>query len=179
MNALCSQTNICVWFMLHPLYKLFVDKRWHYVLLISTHFCLTVLFTGLSDQFEALQLHNHKDPTSTLRVTSRGGELCIPGTGIHLFIPEGAIPAEKTIDITLSLPLDRDPPPLDDDHLMITPIVKCKPDGFRFLKPVELTLPLYAGKVDPRKVTLWTKSSSTGKSLFCKLNSLQMFLKYC
>ena len=106
----------------------------------------------------------------TCGVTSKGGKLCIPGTSIELSVPEGAIPPEKTIDISISLPLDRDPPPLDNDHLMITPIVKCEPDGFRFLKPAELTLPSYAGKVDSQKVTLWTKSSSTGRQIFLQFN---------
>ena len=129
---------------------------------ISYHIALC---TGLLDQFEALELHSQKDPISTCKVTSKGGKLCIAGTGIELVVPEGAIPHGKIIEIKLSLPLDRDPPPLDDGHLLISPIVKCdcEPSGFRFLKAAELTLPSYADKVDPRDVTLWTKSSLPGK----------------
>ena len=96
----------------------------------------------------------------TSTVTSLGAWLCLKSLGISLRIPKGAIPKKKYVDISLSLSNSDDLPPLDKDHSLICPVVKCEPEKTKFSKPAILTLPSYAVEDDERNVTIWTSQSN-------------------
>ena len=100
----------------------------------------------------------------TSEITASGAELCLEALGVRLQIPENAISKEEVVPVTLSLPVGNDLPPIDDDHSLICPVVKCEPEGTKFSKPAILTLPSYAVEDDACNVTIWTSQSSCGSS---------------
>ena len=100
-------------------------------------------------------------------VDSNGKDITIPGTGISLHIPEGAIPIGTVVPVSLSLPITDNFPPLEQNHTLICPIVRCEPKETSFLKHVELTLPSCAVTKDSNlNVTVWTTSHGILTVLF-------------
>ena len=99
----------------------------------------------------------------TCIVTSSGRELSLPAVGVSLDIPAGAIAKDDVIEVSISLPVvERFSacPPLQDDHTLICPIVRCKPESVMLLKPATLTLPSCAVNGGELNVTMWKKPSS-------------------
>ena len=98
----------------------------------------------------------------TCSVTSSGRKLSLPAVGVSLDIPAGAIAKHNVIEVSISLPAvesGSDCPPLQDDHTLICPIVRCKPDSAVLLKPATLTLPSCAASCGELNMTMWNKPS--------------------
>ena len=76
-------------------------------------------------------------------IDHHGGEIILPGTGIKLVIPEGAIDVGKTEVVYVALLGNPDyRPSLDnDDETLLTPVVMCGPHGLEFKKNALLILP--------------------------------------
>ena len=91
---------------------------------------------------------------------SRGGILSLQEIGATLEVPEGSIERETPADVSMTL--HKGCPPLDNDHLMLTPIIKCGPPGVEFNRPVTLSLPHSEDDYEDIKkedICLWYKSS--------------------
>ena len=91
---------------------------------------------------------------------SRGGTLSLQEIGVTLEVPEGSLERETPADVSMTL--HQGCPPLDDDHLMLTPIIKCGPPGVEFNRPVTLSLPHSEDDYEDIKkedISLWYKSS--------------------
>ena len=98
----------------------------------------------------------------TSPVASSGAEICLKDSGVSLLFPHGAIPKGKAVPVTLSWLLDEDDlPPLSNSHSLISPVVKCEPEGTQFIRPAILTLPVSAVEDDEVHVAIWTKSLQT------------------
>lgn len=67
--------------------------------------------------------------------------MVLPGTGIRLVIPEGALETGTTEVIQLALAGNSDFIPKLYKASMLTPVVMCGPHGLRFKKHVLLILP--------------------------------------
>lgn len=73
-----------------------------------------------------------------------GGKLSCPLTGVSLYIPMGAIP--EGIEQEIFFEVCQDASRIDQFHgQLLSPIVICGPQGIRFNKSLELTLPHKAG----------------------------------
>ena len=98
---------------------------------------------------------------------SRGGTLSLPEIGVTLQVPEDSLPTQiPTADISMTLHQGHDhqdgSPPIDNDHLMMTPIIKCGPAGMEFARPVTLSLPHSEDDYENIKkedIFLWYKSN--------------------
>lgn len=95
----------------------------------------------------------------------RGGKITVHDTGVVLKIPEGAIPAEEPVEITVSVHWDKEYHPLSQENgFVIGPAIQCKPDGLKFRKPVTITLPHSTENITAKDLCIWTKTAN-GKSL--------------
>lgn len=115
---------------------------------------------------------NFIDPIETVQFDSNGGRYANENHEVYVRIPRGAIPEGKTISIEVGLsfhsalvsllPLESRP---------VSPLLKLCVVGepnFRFLKPVEVTLPHFldiADEEDPNQMGLQFLKS--GHSLYC------------
>ena len=129
--------------------------------------------TNLSVQLEAKFLPDYQNPMMACQVSHAKTELHVPGTGISLAIPDGAVPQGKCFEIRVSVSLDDDYPELEDGHTLICPIVRCQPHGIRFLKPVTLTLPCNAVNGVKNDLTIW-ESKMPGKRKRKKENDIKL-----
>ena len=107
---------------------------------------------------------NHQEESKM--IGQLGGTLTVSDTGASIKIPEGAITGEP-IKVAASLHWDRwsSPqwnmdyhPPITDDDFVIGPTIHCKPDGFQFLKPVQIAIPHSAEDVNAMHISVWTRS---------------------
>ncbi|XP_028414762.1 uncharacterized protein LOC114537852 [Dendronephthya gigantea] len=104
---------------------------------ISTNSKTSALLNGLisvppnaDERYFASSLINHT-----------GGEVALPGTGIRIVIPEGALDFGREEVIQLALTGNSDFIPKQFRASMLTPVVMCGPHGLRFKKHVLLILP--------------------------------------
>ncbi|XP_028407461.1 uncharacterized protein LOC114530073 [Dendronephthya gigantea] len=104
---------------------------------ISTNSKTSALLNGLisvppnaDERYFASSLINHT-----------GGEVALPGTGIRMVIPEGALDFGREEVIQLALTGNSDFIPKQFRASMLTPVVMCGPHGLRFKKHVLLILP--------------------------------------
>ncbi|XP_072020841.1 twitchin-like [Amphiura filiformis] len=78
-------------------------------------------------------------------IDKNGGTLWLSKIKARLEIPEGAINLPKgqtSVKIDISLYREqKNRPQLDNDHMMITPIIRCGPKDTEFNKPITLVLP--------------------------------------
>lgn len=105
---------------------------------------------------------------ATCELDFKGGSLSLPTIGVYLKVPEGALPEDiPTINMSLALHQDQeDHPQIDRNHLMITPIICCGPEGVEFNRPVTLILPHSVNNfkdidfeaTDKEDIHLWFKS---------------------
>ncbi len=88
-----------------------------------------------------------------------GGQIEIPGTGVCIKIPSGAIPDEEPVEITASVHWDKEyHHVIQDNEFVIGPAIQCKPDGLKFKKPVQITFPHSAQQITPKQLSVWTRS---------------------
>ncbi|XP_072029140.1 uncharacterized protein [Amphiura filiformis] len=103
------------------------------------------------------------------KVDFQGGNLSLPEIGVKCEIPEGAFGKDiPAVNVSMSIQENIDDfPPIDPDHLMITPIVSCTAGEIEsFDKPVTITLPhsvesfkdFDISKLDDDDINLWFKS---------------------
>ncbi|XP_059472548.1 tight junction protein ZO-1 isoform X4 [Neocloeon triangulifer] len=76
-------------------------------------------------------------------IGAEGGTLSDAGVSLH--VPPGALPAGCRKEIFFRVCRSDDPnilPPLDKGEELLSPLVMCGPLGLKFLKPVELSVPV-------------------------------------
>ncbi|NXC19030.1 UNC5B protein, partial [Corythaeola cristata] len=71
-----------------------------------------------------------------------GGRLTIPGTGVSLLVPHGAIPQGKFYEMYLALnKAESALLPSEGTQTVLSPAVSCGPTGLLLCRPVVLTIP--------------------------------------
>ncbi|NXG45634.1 UN5BB protein, partial [Psilopogon haemacephalus] len=71
-----------------------------------------------------------------------GGRLTIPGTGVSLLVPHGAIPQGKFYEMYLVLnKAENALLPSEGTQTVLSPVVTCGPTGLLLCRPVVLTIP--------------------------------------
>ncbi|NXL57725.1 UNC5B protein, partial [Chordeiles acutipennis] len=71
-----------------------------------------------------------------------GGRLTVPGTGVSLLVPHGAIPQGKFYEIYLALnKAENTLLPSEGTQTVLSPTVTCGPTGLLLCRPVVLTIP--------------------------------------
>ena len=75
-------------------------------------------------------------------VDHNGGKFTIGETGVSLIVPPQAIPEGDTEGIFIGIVnQEKEHPKLDDKESLLSPVVKCGPNGLKFERPVILSLP--------------------------------------
>ena len=75
-------------------------------------------------------------------VDHNGGKFTIGETGVSLIVPPQAIPEGETEGIFIGIVnQEKEHPKLDDKESLLSPVVKCGPNGLKFERPVILSLP--------------------------------------
>ncbi|XP_015764131.1 PREDICTED: netrin receptor UNC5C-like isoform X1 [Acropora digitifera] len=75
-------------------------------------------------------------------VDHNGGKFTIGETGVSLIVPPKAIPEGDTEGIFIGIVnQEKEHPKLDDKESLLSPVVKCGPNGLKFERPVILSLP--------------------------------------
>ena len=75
-------------------------------------------------------------------VDHNGGKFTIGETGISLIVPPQAIPEGNTEGIFIGVVnQEKEHPRLGDKESLLSPVVKCGPNGLKFERPVILSLP--------------------------------------
>uniref|UniRef100_A0A8C9JG54 Netrin receptor UNC5 n=1 Tax=Panthera tigris altaica TaxID=74533 RepID=A0A8C9JG54_PANTA len=85
-----------------------------------------------------------RDPGSSVSGTfgCLGGRLSIPGTGVSLLVPNGAIPQGKFYEMYLLINKAENTLPLSEGtQTVLSPSVTCGPTGLLLCRPVILTVP--------------------------------------
>uniref|UniRef100_F7DQQ3 Netrin receptor UNC5 n=1 Tax=Equus caballus TaxID=9796 RepID=F7DQQ3_HORSE len=85
-----------------------------------------------------------RDPGSSVSGTfgCLGGRLSIPGTGVSLLVPNGAIPQGKFYEMYLLINRAENTLPLSEGtQTVLSPSVTCGPTGLLLCRPVILTVP--------------------------------------
>ncbi|XP_030654290.1 netrin receptor UNC5B isoform X3 [Nomascus leucogenys] len=85
-----------------------------------------------------------RDPGSSVSSTfgCLGGRLSIPGTGVSLLVPNGAIPQGKFYEMYLLINKAESTLPLSEGtQTVLSPSVTCGPTGLLLCRPVILTMP--------------------------------------
>ncbi|XP_031316980.1 netrin receptor UNC5B [Camelus dromedarius] len=85
-----------------------------------------------------------RDPGSSVSGTfgCLGGRLSIPGTGVSLLVPNGAIPQGKFYEMYLLInKAENTLPLLEGTQTVLSPSVTCGPTGLLLCRPVILTVP--------------------------------------
>ncbi|EDL32164.1 netrin receptor UNC5B isoform 1 precursor [Mus musculus] len=85
-----------------------------------------------------------RDPSSSVSGTfgCLGGRLSLPGTGVSLLVPNGAIPQGKFYDLYLHINKAESTLPLSEgSQTVLSPSVTCGPTGLLLCRPVVLTVP--------------------------------------
>ncbi|XP_054428633.1 netrin receptor UNC5B isoform X3 [Pteronotus mesoamericanus] len=85
-----------------------------------------------------------RDPGSSVSGTfgCLGGRLSIPGTGVSLLVPNGAIPQGKFYEMYLLInKAESTLPLLEGTQTVLSPSVTCGPTGLLLCRPVILTVP--------------------------------------
>ena len=90
-----------------------------------------------------------------------GGKIKVLNTAAAIRIPRGAIPEGELAEITITVYWDRTYyPPLQENDFVIGPTIHCEPDGFKFKKPVTITIPHSAVQINEKLLQIWTKESN-------------------
>lgn len=75
-------------------------------------------------------------------VDHNGGKFTIGETGVSLIVPPQAIPEGDTEGIFIGIVnQEKEHPKLDDKESLLSPVIKCGPNGLKFERPVILSLP--------------------------------------
>ncbi|CAO2608175.1 Netrin receptor UNC5B [Lemmus lemmus] len=84
-----------------------------------------------------------RDPSSSLSGTfgCLGGRLSIPGTGVSLLVPNGAIPPGKFYEMYLLINKAESTLLSEGTQTVLSPSVTCGPTGLLLCRPVILTVP--------------------------------------
>ncbi|KAF6112138.1 unc-5 netrin receptor B [Phyllostomus discolor] len=85
-----------------------------------------------------------RDPGSSVSGTfgCLGGRLSVPGTGVSLLVPNGAIPQGKFYEMYLLInKAESTLPLLEGTQTVLSPAVTCGPTGLLLCRPVILTVP--------------------------------------
>ena len=95
--------------------------------------------TGLPGTVSLPQLQLTPDNFCVATITHTGGKLSLPGWGVSLLIPPGALDTgfvEEVFLAVVPIPL----PPLADPHCMLSPVVLAGPPRLTLNKPAVLSL---------------------------------------
>ena len=86
----------------------------------------------------------------------RGGHLSIPNTSISLFIPPDAIESGEEAQMYIYLEASKDDGEQQD--ALLSPVVRCGPEGLKFKCPLILTIPHCAETMKNWQFSVTTKS---------------------
>ena len=115
------------------------------------------MFLGYLPVQDRLQLAiTHLPKTTKMNIGRGGGTISLLGNDIQLKIPEAALEKEVEIELSIISPNEMCPP-LGDKQFVIAPIIRCKPEGLRFLKPVKLTFPHCGINITTKHIRIWRK----------------------
>lgn len=89
-----------------------------------------------------------------MTVGLEGGQMELPNTGIRLTIPYGAVDRDELIEVSISVAGDSPP-----GVTVLTPTVNCRPSTVAFKKPVVITVPHCAAKIDQWQFCLYEKQN--------------------
>uniref|UniRef100_A0A0K8TDJ2 Netrin receptor UNC5 n=1 Tax=Lygus hesperus TaxID=30085 RepID=A0A0K8TDJ2_LYGHE len=135
------------------------------------------------------------DCVAWVTMSTAGGRLALPDSGVSLTIPEGAIPRGQKEDIYIAvLRDDRHRPKLTDRQTQLSPVVLCGPAGVVFKKPVVLSfhhcaslkhgqwsVSVWSSDSPPEATPVWQKIVTLGEEtintpVFTQLDQSQVFL---
>ncbi|XP_072047932.1 uncharacterized protein [Amphiura filiformis] len=101
-------------------------------------------------------------------IDSKGGIISLPDVDVVLKIPQGALKESITASVTVDAMEEH--PTLEEDQLILGPVISCKPDGQKFLKPVTISVPHSGVNITERCLQVWCKSDSeVGKGAWEKI----------
>ncbi len=96
--------------------------------------------------------------SNSKRIDSSGGMINIPEVDVILKIPKGAVKKSTLLSVTVD-PMEKHPT-VQTDQLILGPVISCKPDGQKFLKPVTIVVPHSGVNVTERCLQVWCKSKA-------------------
>ncbi|XP_046664969.1 netrin receptor UNC5C-like isoform X2 [Homalodisca vitripennis] len=145
----------------------------------------------------AFSLHGSSDIdcVGSSLITSTGGRISLPESGVSLYIPEGSMPKGSKEQIYVSvLRDDRHRPKLSDGMTQLSPVVLCGPASVALNKPVVLniqhcaslkhgqwTLSVWASESPLDALPVWNKMLTVGEetintSIFTQVDTSQVYL---
>ena len=98
-------------------------------------------------------------------VTAEEAILKLEDFGVILEIPQGAIPKEELVSMSIVSP-NIDHPPLDmlGDNFIVAPVVRLDPDGLQFKKPLTLTVRHSGTDLKLKNLKIWKKTQPNSKT---------------
>ncbi|XP_071957970.1 uncharacterized protein [Antedon mediterranea] len=133
----------------------------HFASHVSDHKVLVavlVAIVGIALYYSAINVSDHKDQLVMLNVSCKGRTLHLKDEDIKLEIPSGAIEEGKKVKISLENIWEEIDIPLSHPlNSLISPVVKCGPEGTIFNKPCLLSFPHYARNEEFWEFTLLVK----------------------
>ena len=94
-------------------------------------------------------------------VTAEEAFLELEDFEVRLQIPNGAMPKEELVSVSIVLP-NKDHPPLGDNFI-VAPIVRLDPDGLQFKKPITLTVRHSGVDLKLGNLQIWNKTHPNSK----------------
>ena len=95
--------------------------------------------------------------TASENVDNQGGIVCLSDVNVILKIPGDALPPGDPVQISLTVDTNEEHPILQEDQLILGPIITCKPDGLKFLKPITLSVPHSGINISEHSLQVWCK----------------------
>ena len=97
--------------------------------------------------------------TMSETIDSQGGDVTLSDVDAVLKIPQNAVMEPTLVSVTIDATVGH--PALDDDQLILGPVISCKPDGQKFLKPVTIVVPHSGVNVTERCLQVWCKTTGS------------------
>ncbi|XP_072048105.1 uncharacterized protein [Amphiura filiformis] len=106
--------------------------------------------------------------TKSETIDSHGGIISLSDVDVVLKIPQGAL--KESIAASVTVDAMEEHPTLEEDQLILGPVISCKPDGEKFLKPVTISVPHSGVNINEKCLQVWRKShSQVGKDSWQKI----------
>ncbi|XP_072047935.1 uncharacterized protein [Amphiura filiformis] len=106
--------------------------------------------------------------TKSGTIDSKGGSISLSDVDVVLKIPQGAL--KESIAASVTVDAMEEHPTLEVDQLILGPVISCKPDGQKFMKPVTLSVPHSGVNITEKCLQVWCKSESdVGKGAWEKI----------
>ena len=102
-------------------------------------------------------------------IGSEGGSIKLPDVDVALKVPKDALSSGEEVKISVTLDLGEEHPLLQDDQLVLGPVISCKPDGQKFLKPVSISLLHSGANISVNCLQVWCKEETMIESPWRKI----------